>query len=175
MSTVKRVAKNTGIVIAGNVIFRLVSLVVMIYLARYLGTDGFGEYSFVFAYLAFFGVITELGLQTILVRDMSRDPSNAPKLFGNAYIIKLIVTIFAVTLSIVLITLMSYPADTTTYVYIAAITLLFLSFSDLYATLFQANLKMEYHIIAKLAFKFLSAALIFGIIFSHGTLMQVFI
>jgi O-antigen/teichoic acid export membrane protein len=50
-----------------------------------------------------------------------------------------------------------------------------MSFSDLYATIFQANLRMEYNIIAKLAFKFLSAALILWIIFSHGTLMQVII
>ena len=175
MSTIQRVAKNTGIVIAGDVIFRIISLFVIIYLARYLGTVGFGKYSFVFAYLAFFGVITNLGLQSILVREMSRDPSIAPKLIGNAYFIRLILTVFAVVLSMVVITLMSYPADTTTYVYVAAFTLLFISFSDFYATIFQANLKMEYREIAKLTFKVLSASLIFWIIFSHGTLMQVII
>lgn len=173
MSTVQRVAKNTGIVLAGDVIFRLISLVVIIYLARYLGTAGFGKYSFVFAYLAFFGVITNLGLQTILVREMSRNTSPVPQLIGNAYIIRLILTIFAFVLSMVVITLVSYPKDTTTYVYIAAFTLLFTSFSDFYVVIFQANLRMEYNIFAKLVFKVLSAALIFWIIFSHGTLMQV--
>ena len=175
MSTVQRVVRNTGIIMGGDLIFRLISLFVTIYLARYLGTVGFGKYSFVFAYLAFFGVITDLGLQTILVRDMSRDPLIASKLIGNAYIIRLTLTLFAVVLSIIVINLMSYPADTTTYVYIAAFTLLFISFSDFYATIFQANLKMEYNIIAKLTFKVLSASLIFWIIFSHGTLMQVII
>jgi len=86
LSTVQQVAKNTGIIISGELIFRLVSLVVTIYLARYLGTAGFGKYSFVFAYLAFFNIITDLGLQTILVREMSREPTHA-----------------------------AYPADTTTY------------------------------------------------------------
>jgi O-antigen/teichoic acid export membrane protein len=175
LSTVQRVAKNTGIVIIGDSIFRLVSLVVTIYLARYLGTEGFGTYSFVFAYLAFFDVITDLGLRAILVRDMSRNPSKAPELIGNAYIIRLILTPFAISLSIVIITLMSYPKDTTTYIYIAAFTLLFISFSEFYVSIFQANLKMGYNIIAKLAFKFLSAGLIIWIIFSHGTLMQVII
>jgi O-antigen/teichoic acid export membrane protein len=175
LSTVQRVAKNTGIVIIGDVIFRLISLVVTIYLARYLGTEGFGKYSFVFAYLAFFGVITDLGIQAILVRDISRDPASAPKLFGNTYIIRLILTIFAVTLPMIVINLMSYPADTTTCIYIAAVTLLFISFSEFYDAIFRANLKMEYSIIAKLAFKVLSAGLILWIIFSHGTLMQVII
>ena len=175
MSTVQRVARNTGVVIAGDLIFRIISLFVIIYLARYLGTVGFGKYNFVFAYLSFFGIITDLGLQTILVREMSRDASITPKLIGNAFIIRLILTIFAVVLSIVVITLMSYPADTTSYIYIATFTIFFISFSDFYATIFQANLRMEYKMIAKLSFKVLSAALIFWIIFSHGTLMQVMI
>jgi O-antigen/teichoic acid export membrane protein len=175
MSTVQRVARNIGIIMGGDIIFRLISLVVTIYLARYLGTAEFGKYSFVFAYLAFFSVITDLGLQDILVREMSRDPSTTPKIIGNAYFIRIILTAFAVVLSMIVIKFMSYPADTTAYVYIASFTLLFISFSNFYATIFQANLKMEYKVIAKLAFKIISAALIIGIIFSHGTLMQVMI
>jgi O-antigen/teichoic acid export membrane protein len=173
--TVRKIAKNTGVIIAGNVIFRLVSLFVIIYLARYLGTDGFGKYSLVFAYLAFFNIITDLGLQQILVREMARKPSTAPKLIGNAYVIRLLLTVFAVVLSIVIITLLPYPADTTLYVYIASFTLLFISFSDFYATIFQANLAMQYNVIAKLTFQFVSAGLILWIIFSHGTLAQVLI
>lgn len=175
MRTIQKVAKNTGVIIAGDILFRLISLFVIIYLARYLGTAGFGKYSFVFAYLAFFGIITDLGLQQILVREMARDPSTAPKLTGNAYVIRLLLTVFAVVLAIVIITLLPYPADTILYVYIASFTLLFISFSDFYATIFQANLAMEYNVIAKLAFKFVSAGLILWIIFSHGTLTQVMI
>ena len=175
MSTVQRVAKNTGVVIAGDLIFIAISLIVTIYLARHLGTVGFGKYNFVFAYLAFFSILTDLGLQKILIREMSRDESIAPKLIGNAYIIRSILTIFALVLAMIIITSMSYPADTTTYVYIAAFTLLFVSFSDFYATIFQANLRMEYNMFAKLIYKILSAGLILWIIFSHGTLMQIMI
>lgn len=175
MQTVRKIAKNTGVIIAGSVVFRLISLFVIVYLARYLGTAGFGKYSFVFAYLAFFNIITDLGLQQILVREMAREPSTAPKLIGNAYIIRLLLTVFAVGLAIVIITLLPYPSDTTLYIYIASLTLLFISFSDFYATIFQANLVMEYNVIAKLMFKFVSAGLIFWIIFSHGTLLQVMV
>ena len=173
LSTVQRVAKNTGVIITGNIAFRLISLFVTIYLARYLGTAEFGKYSFVFAYLAFFGVISDLGFRAILVREMSRDSSLAPKLIGNAYIIRLILTVFAVVLPIIIITQTSYPSDTITYVCIAAFTLLFMSFSNFYTAIFQTNLRMEYDIIAKLTFKILSAGLIFLIIFSRGTLTQI--
>jgi len=175
MTVVQRVTKNTGIVFTGNVIFRLVSLLINIYLARYLGTIGFGKYSFIFAYLAFFNIITDLGLQQILVKEMARNPTVAPKLIGNAYIIRLILTVVAVVSSVVVITLLSYPADTTTYVYIASLTLLCISFSDFYTTIFQANLRMEYNIIAKLISRGLSAVLIFWIIIAKGTLLHIMI
>ena len=173
MSTVQRVAKNTGIIIAGNVIFRLISLIVMIYLARYLGTADFGKYSFVFAYLVFFGILTDFGLNTILVREIARDPAIAPKLIGNAYIIRGILTAFAIVLSFTIITWMSYPADTTTYIYMATWILLFQSFGGLYSSIFQVNLRMEYDIFARLVFKVLSAGLILWIIFANGTIMQI--
>lgn len=171
----QRIVKNTSIIIIGDLIFRLISLVVIIYLARYLGTDGFGKYSFVFTYLAFFGIIADLGLQIILVREMARYPTIAPKLIGNAFIIRLILTVIAVASSLVVITLMSYPADTTAYIYVASLTVLFISFTDFYRTIFEANLRMEYNIIAKLTFKVLSAGLILWIIFSHGPLMYIII
>lgn len=173
MRTVQKIAKNTGVIIIGDVLFKLTSLLVTIYLARYLGIVGFGKYNFVFAYLAFFNIITDLGLQQILVREMARSPSTAPKLMGNAYIIRTILTIFAIALAIVVITLMQYPVDTTLYIYIASFTLLFISFSDFYATIFQANLVMEYRVISKLIFKFLSAGLVFYLIFTRGTLTEI--
>ena len=175
MRTVQKIAKNTGVILTGDVLFRLVSLFVIIYLARYLGTAGFGKYSFVFAYLAFFNIITDLGLQQILVREMARNPSTAPKLIGNACIVRLLLTVFALGLAIAIMTLLPYPDDTTLYVYIASFTLLFISFSDFYATIFQANLAMQYNVIAKLTFKFVSAGLILWIVFSHGTLMHIMI
>ena len=175
LSTVQRVAKNTSIIIVGNVIFRIISLFVIIYLARYLGTAEFGKYSFVFAYLAFFGILTDLGLNTILVREMSRNSAITPKLIGNAYIIRWILTVFAIVLSIAVITLMSYPADTTTYIYIAAFILLFQSFTGFYSTIFQTNLRMEYDIFGKLIFRVLSAGLILCIIFAKGTLLHIMI
>ena len=173
MRTVRKIAKNTGVIIIGDVIVKFIALFVTIHLARYLGTAGFGQYNFVFAYLAFFNIITDLGLQQILVREMAREPSSAPKLIGNAYIIRIILTMFAIALAIVVITPMSYPADTTFYIYIASFTLLFISFSDFYATIFQANLVMEYHVISRLIFRFLSAGLILYLIFTGGTLTEI--
>jgi len=174
MSTVQRVARNTAVIMGGDLTFRLISFFVTIYLARYLGVEVWGKYNFAFAYLAFFGIITDLGLQDLLVREMSRNEVKISKLVGNAYVIRLILTMVGVLSSMVVISLIGYPRDTTTFVYLAAFTLFFISFSDFYRTIFQTNLKMEYNMIAKLINRVISAVLIFYIIFViEGTVTQI--
>ncbi|MGP8324050.1 MAG: flippase [Methanosarcinaceae archaeon] len=173
--TVQRIAKNTFVTIIGNIVFRFISLVITICLARYLGTADFGKYSFVFAYLVFFTVLADFGLRQLLVREMSRNRSLAPKLMGNTWAITLLLTIFATVLSMIIITLMPYPSDITTYVYIAALTIVSVSFSEFYSTIFQVDFKMEYIMFAKITSKILSAILILWIIFSKGTLTLILI
>ena len=174
MSTVQKVAKNTAVIMGGDLTFRLISFFVTIYLARYLGVEVWGKYSFAFAYLAFFGIITDLGLQDLLVREMSRNEVKISKLIGNAYVIRMILTVVGVLSALVVISVIGYPKDTTTFVYIAAFTLFFISFSDFYRTIFQANLKMEYNMIAKLTNRVISAVLVLYIIFViEGTVNQI--
>ena len=59
METVRRIARNTGIIIAGKIAEKIIALAIVIYLARYLEAGGFGIYSFVFAYLGFFGILMD--------------------------------------------------------------------------------------------------------------------
>jgi O-antigen/teichoic acid export membrane protein len=175
MSTIRKVAKNTGIIMAGDIINKIISLFLIIYLARYLGAIGYGKYSFVFAFLSFFGVITDLGINTIITRDIAKDKSRTGKLVGNASTLKLFLSIIAIVFAMILIRAMGYPEDTKAYVYVLALTLAFDAFGGLYSSIFQANLEIKYGVIAGLVYSILSAALIIGIIFSKGTLLQIII
>ncbi len=173
LSTAQKVAKNTVFLLSGNLLFRLISLIVTIYLAKYLGVEDFGKYNFVFAYLAFFGILTDLGLGDILVREMSRDSEKMSLIVGNAYIIKLLLSVLAIFLAVLLVSFLGFPADTTTYIYVASTVLLFQSFSDTSKTVFQATLRMKYEIFAKLISKLVFAVMIFYLIAEHGSLLQI--
>ena len=50
MSLTSRVAYNTIIQIIGKVLTTLISLVLIVALARYLGVWGFGQYTIIFAF-----------------------------------------------------------------------------------------------------------------------------
>jgi O-antigen/teichoic acid export membrane protein len=42
-------------------------------LARYLGADGFGVLSFAISITAIFGILVDMGLSTLMIREVTRD------------------------------------------------------------------------------------------------------
>ena len=59
-------------------------LFVGVWIARYLGPDQFGLFSFATALIGLFGAIAGLGLQGIVVRDIVRDPACKEETLGTA-------------------------------------------------------------------------------------------
>jgi O-antigen/teichoic acid export membrane protein len=170
METVQRVAKNTSVVIIGKIINGSISLLTGIMLARYLGVSNFGTYSFIFAYLAFFVIVTDLGISTILVREISRDKTKADKFIGNAIIIKILLSLFAFGLACFIISFLPYSYDTKLLVYIASLSFLF-SFRSLYTLVFEVNLKMEYPLFVSIVRNILRLALFLYLIFIKAPLL----
>jgi O-antigen/teichoic acid export membrane protein len=170
METVRRVAKNTSIVLAGKIINGSIGLLTAIILARYFGARDFGLYSFIFAYLAFFVIITDIGINTILVREISRDRAKADKLIGNAIIIKFILSLSAFCLGCLIITILPYSFNTKLLVYIASLSFL-LSFRSLYLLVFEVNLKMEFPLFVTTVRNLLRLALFLYLIFIKAPLL----
>ena len=173
MSTVRRIAKNTTVVIGWNIANRLVSLLIAIYLARYLGVTGYGNYSFISAYVLFFGVIVDLGINTFLVREIAKYRKRTEELVANGIGIKLVLFLIAFLLSSIIISYLNYPSEVKISVYIATFTLLFSSTTSLLSTLFQADLEMLYPAFADLAGRLLLGALILFISYQKGGLVSI--
>ncbi len=169
MNTVRRVAKNSGILLAGKIIGQGISVITAIFLVRYLGPGNLGIYSFVFAYLCFFNIITDLGINQILVREVSRDRAGANKLIGNGVIIHIILSVFAISLACIIISFFHYPLKIRLLVYVASLSFL-LSFSSSYALIFQVDLRMEYSVLVSILSNLLKLVLIFYLIFLKASL-----
>lgn len=175
MSKTISIAKNTSYIIIGNIIFRILSLFITIYLARYLDVEGFGKLNFILTYISTFAILSSLGTERILIREISRDMLSAPRLLGNTFIIRVGLSIFAIIMSIVIINLFHYPQETIDYIYLASFILIFSSFSEFYSSIFQSKLKMEYETYSKIISKIIYIILIFLIIVYQGTLKQIII
>ena len=86
----RNVVGNTGWQFADNIVRMAVALVVGIWLARYLGPEEFGMFSYALAFVALFAPLASLGLDDIIVRDIVRDPGGKDEILGTAFFMRLV-------------------------------------------------------------------------------------
>ena len=144
MQLSRRIAINSGTLFIGKIASSLFSLVVSVSLARYLGTAGYGNYSIVFAYLSFFQILSGLGIDAIIIREISRTPEREDEVLGNAFLLKSALSLLAFIASIAISFLMGYSRDIVFLIFIASFSLLF-GFNSLYTTSFQYRLHASYY------------------------------
>jgi len=103
-----------------------VGLLIMTWLARYLGPSNFGLLNFSSALVAIFGVLSAFGLNGIVVRDLVVTPENAKHTLGSAFFIKIIASCLSYFLLIATIIILR-PQDKISFAIVAilGITLLF--------------------------------------------------
>lgn len=77
-----------------------VGLVVGLWVARYLGPEQFGAWNYAIAFAAFFGAFAGLGLDSIVVRNLVREPSRRDEFLGTAFGLRAGVGLLATLLSI---------------------------------------------------------------------------
>ena len=147
----------------------LAGLFVGIYVARYLGPDQFGVYSFAAAFVALFGAIAKLGLDGIVVRDLVNQPDKRDIYLGTAFWLKLIGALVTLLTLAIAVQFTSNDATTNLYIFIIASGLIFQSFEvvDFY---FQSKVLSKYVSTARLIQLALSSVLKLYFIFIQADL-----
>jgi PST family polysaccharide transporter len=97
----RKILSNTGWLFADNIIRLGVGLIVSVWIARYLGPEQFGLFSYAMAFVAIFGAIASLGLNGIVVRDLVRQPETANATLGTAFVLQLIGGLLAFCLAVI--------------------------------------------------------------------------
>lgn len=114
------------------------------YTARYLGVENFGVLSFALAFSGIYGVLTDLGLNSLTVREVARNASMSSKYIGNILTIKVILAVLTFGLMALTINSLDYPRQTIKVVYFISFSVIFGSLSSFLYSIFQAHEKMEY-------------------------------
>ena len=150
MNKIQTIFKNIGLLLVSQIINLTFTTVYMIYTARYLGVSGFGLLSFALAFTGIFVVLTDLGLNTLTVREISRDKSLTNKYFGNVLILKTILTAFTIILIFLTLNILKYPQNTAEVVYLIGLYTILGSFTGICYSIFQSHEKMEYQSIGQI-------------------------
>jgi O-antigen/teichoic acid export membrane protein len=120
----------------------LCGMAVSLLLARYLGTAGFGAFNYVFAYIYFCLAISDLGVQTIVVREVAKDEARAPRIIGAMMVFRLIIGVsMAIVASIVAFLLRLEPGILSSI--LVFVWILPLNVAGLAQSAFQSRLQMR--------------------------------
>lgn len=90
--------KNTGWLMLGKVL----SLIVGIFIAKFLGPRNFGDLNFAIAFTAIIAAVGTLGLDSFIIREVLDEPGKRDEILGTAFWMRLIVSIILVPASVLI-------------------------------------------------------------------------
>jgi len=149
MSLFLRATRNLSFKFIGEVLTRLLSFFFYIYLARILGDELFGRYSFAFSYTAIFMILMDLGVNAITTREISSHRYDYHVYLFHSIILKIFLIVLGFLFIRFSIRLFNYPQEVVAVVDGMAVFTISIAFNDYLAAVFSGFEKMEYEALLK--------------------------
>ncbi|MBP3360678.1 MAG: flippase [Clostridia bacterium] len=139
-----KVARNSAAIIAGKIIQMVLSFIISIFSARYLGPGNFGIIGYAAAVVTFLIPVANLGLSSIMAYECIHDPKAEGEIFGTAVFMRLMSGILCVLGTIAFSAFFDTGEMTTKLVLVLYSTeLLFKSF-EIFESWFQIHYISKY-------------------------------
>ena len=146
-----RIFKNTSSLFSAHLIGRLGSLVITIWLMpRYFTESELGGYFVAIALTNLIAILTELGLQNPLIREMTLHLQQTRNYLGNALIVRVILSIVAYGIMIVS-GIYLYPPIIVKMIVFLGLAEIANSLAQLYRCVFRAHEEMKYEALTVIA------------------------
>ncbi|WKJ88633.1 flippase [Methylomonas montana] len=124
----KRYFKNTLWMMIEQVLRIIAGLLVGIWVARYLGPEQFGLFSYILAFTSIFSGMARLGLDGIMVRELVNQRDQRDIYLGTAFWLELIGAFIVIAIIIIIVPFTSNDATTNFFIFIITAGLVFQSF-----------------------------------------------
>jgi len=161
--------KNTSWLFFERILRMVVGLFVGIWIARYLGPEQFGLFSYAQSIAGFFTIIASLGLDGIVIRELIKDEARRDQIIGSAFWLKLMGAFGVLGILAVAINFTSNDSYTNMLVFIIASSVIFQSFNvvDFY---FQSKVMSKYVVYSNIVSLFISSIIKVTLILNEAPL-----
>ena len=163
----RTIAFNTLWVSGARILGKAANFAVILLLARYLGIEGFGKFAFVTAYLALFGIVTNLGLDVIVIREASRDLKGSEGLVGNGILLKSVIGCVVYAAALLVAWVAGYDGEKRLYIMISGAGF-FLAPFTLYTAAFFSTLELRLPSLVEIAARMLNLLFVV-LVMLHGS------
>lgn len=143
MILLSRIAKNTGAVLLGTLVRMGASFVLVLLIARYLGSEGMGEYTVILSLYWIVQKIATMGLEPIIIREVAKNESSAQDFLSSGIVIGILTSVVMSSVMIMFAHLANYDHVIITSIYIVGPAVLFATVSLIFQAVFIAFEKAE--------------------------------
>ncbi len=144
------IVSNAGWIIGCKIIKAILTLIVTMFTARYLGPSSYGLISYAASIVVFITPLMKLGFESILVHEIVQKPENEGKILGTAIFANIISSCFAIAAILLFVFVVNHgEKDTLIVCGLYSLLLLFQAIENLQYW-FQAKLMSKYTSISML-------------------------
>lgn len=163
--------KNTSWVFVEKILRMIVGIFVGIWVARYLGPEQFGLFSYAQSFVGLFLAISTLGLDDILVKEFLKSENRQNEIIGTAFCLKIVGALLVLIILLFAVNFTSNDKFTNTLIFIIASSTIFQSFNviDYY---FQSKVLSKYIVYANIISLLISSLVKIFLILNNATLVS---
>ncbi|OGZ58094.1 MAG: hypothetical protein A3B96_02460 [Candidatus Spechtbacteria bacterium RIFCSPHIGHO2_02_FULL_43_15b] len=165
-----KIALNAAISAGSRLVSMAFGLVSVSLVIRTLGQEGFGQYSTVLAYLALFVIAADLGLHSLMAREISRSERDLSAVSSNFFSLRFAGTVIFLALGFLLCFLFPYPIEVKMAIGLGSFGFLFLSMSQILLVVFQKYLTLHKAAIAEVLGRTVQVLFVYLIYIRFGDL-----
>lgn len=162
--------KNTSWLLADNFIKLIVGLFIGAWMARYLGPEEFGIYSYAISFVAIFGSLATLGLDNIIVRELVKNENNG-EILATSFILKIIGAVLSLVLLYIGLFILNLSYEVEIIAFIIGFSFIFQTFNVI-RLYFQSVVKSKYFVLANMISVLMSAILKITLILTNSPLVD---
>ena len=159
MNIFQRARKNIVLKFISEALIRSLAFIFIIVAARYLGDRDFGHYSLAYFFAGLLTIFSDFGLNTVLIRDVSRDHHLLGRYAGNILFMKIIFSLALLLIAPGILSVLGYSKDLILMILLSMVYMQGNYLLDFFIALTNSLEKMEYELLIKGLYKCLVVAI----------------
>ncbi len=169
--TKNRLIKNLVFLYASQIMTGILSLAPIAFVPRYLDAVGVGKLTIAVAFSGILGKLIVLGSGAYTVREIARDERRLPELLTSSIVLRLGLALLMLPVTVGLLGLSNYPADTNIVVLIMYSSLVVRMISLTLAEALQALEEMRWRAMASIVAEVVAVGLGWFVLHQSGSIM----
>ena len=150
ISTKQTVIKNTFWLFISECITKGSLFLISIIIATYLGVEGYGRWIFAFTFVSVFTIIADMGISTLMIREIAKNRKLAKKYLSNLISLKIILGCITLAALVAIAQLLGKESTTLALIYLIGIYTILNVFNDFLRAVFRAFEQMQYEAYSKI-------------------------